>query len=50
MTVQFDSLAIRIGETGMKIAASNELTARTFMCKFVNTYSAQKLQTTPFSS
>lgn len=37
MTLQFDSLAIRIGEMGMKIAASDELTASTFTCKFVNT-------------
>lgn len=30
MTLQFDSLAIRTGEMSMKIAASDELTARTF--------------------
>lgn len=38
-TLQFDSLAIRIGEMGMKIAASDELTASILTCRFVNTNS-----------
>lgn len=39
VTVQFDSFTIRIGETGMKTAASDKLTAGIFTCKSVNTNS-----------